>query len=437
MERPPGRDELLGGSADDAPAPRRRRWWGLAGAAAVAITLAVTQPGLSLHADGPTPDPTALPTGAPTGSALEIVAWDTRGDLARDRGFLGAAVARVREERPEIARIFFAGRLPDGGRLVLAGSDVFRGVVATAVHALVVEPGVAVAEAPVTELTALTDPQQVLAWAGHGATGHVYLVALSRPGPVSFELSPNVRFSAQGTPSRMWTPVYTEDGVFVADLGTDVDPVVTVRATGPGVFPQAEVVHVARAAGARPATALTVAGTSSPAYQGPDPELLAGGLRQSAGSLADLDASRLRVLWSGVPWKLRRLALVLISRPDGVRLQALVGQQGDSEFPAGVRALPRGAPDTLPWLMEPFSPEDPTFLLCPTGPGTVVYHRAGQPERRLAVHESGAVVLVDPGPGAPSASGADVTLLDPKGRRLLTTRLPDPGFDDPLLLDQG
>ena len=401
-----------------------------------AVAVAVAHPDLSLHASQPAAKPTPTPT---QGQALTIVAWDTRGDLAHNRAFVSAAVTRIRQRRPEIARIFFAGRLPDGSRLALAGSDVFRGIVATAVHALVVPPGVAVNDAPVTEVSPLTDPQQVLAWAGRGSTGHVYAVALSRPGPVSFELSPAVRFDENGAPKRIWTPVYSEDGVVVVDLGSNVDPVVTVRASGPGVFPVPELVRVAGVAGSSPVPpqpVLQVQGVDAPGYHGPDPELLVAGLRESAvASVAELGTARLRVLWSGAPWKQRRLALVLVTRPDGTRLQVLIGQQGDTEFPAGVRALPVGAPDVTPWLLEPFTPQDPTFVLCPTGAGTLVYRRDGQPVQRLRVRPSGAVVVVLPGPGAPSAGGAVVTLLDRAGRKVLRTTLPEPGFDDPLALD--
>jgi hypothetical protein len=437
VEQAPRSDDLVGGTDDDRRDPRRRNRWGaLALLAAAVVVAAVARPDLSLHGSAPAePAPSAVPTGRSADGlpALAAVAWDIRGDLAEDAAFVSAAVTRIRQDRPDVARIFFAGRLPDGGRLALGGSDVYRGTVATAVHALVVAPGVDITDAPVTELTALTDPQQLLGWAGRGRNGHVYAVVLSRPGPVRFALSPTVRFADDGTPSRIWTPVYTEDGVVVADLGSQVDPVVTVRAVGPGVFPAPEQVQVSSPGPV--ATALSIRGALSPSYRGPDPDRLARGLHESAGQLADLRRSRLRVLWSGAPWKQRRLALVLVTRPDGVRLQALVGQQGKSEFPAGVRALPRGAPAGLPYLLEPFTPEDPTFLLCPTGAGTLVYRRPGRADVRLAVPDSGAVVLVEPGAGAPSASGAEVTLLDPDGDELLTTTLPDPGSDDPWAVD--
>jgi hypothetical protein len=433
VEPRPRTDDLVAGGDEGGPG-RRNRWGAAVLVCAAVVSLVVARPDLSLHGQAPEqPRPTAGPTSDPDVTpALSAVAWDIRGDLAGDATFVSAAVTRIRRDRPDIARIFFAGRLPDGGRLALGGSDVYRGTVATAVHAMVVEPGVAIDDAPVTELTALTDPQQLLGWAGRGVTGHVYVVVLSRPGPVEFSLSPTVQFAADGTPHRIWTPVYTEDGVVVTDLGSEVDPVVTVRADGPGVFPAPEQVRVSSPGPV--VTALHVKGALAPSYQGPDPDRLARGLHESVGRLADLSRARLRVLWSGAPWKQRRLALVLVTRPDGLRLQALVGQQGSSEFPAGVRALPRGAPAELPYLLEPFTPDDPTYLLCPTGAGTVVYPRPGRPAARLAVGPSGAVVLVDPGAGAPSASGAVVTLLGPDGHELLTTTLPEAGTDDPFMV---
>jgi hypothetical protein len=94
-----------------------------------------------------------------------------------------------------------------------------------------------------------------------------------------------------------------------------------------------------------------------------------------------------------------------------------------------------GGDSRLPWLLEPFSPQDPTLLLCPTGPGSLLYERDGQADLRIPVKDDGVAALVAPGPTAPSAGGARVTLRDPSGRLLLSTVLPEPGFDDPLALD--
>lgn len=401
----------------------------------VAVAVAVVRPDLALHADPPTSGPSpAVDSWA--SNSLDGVDWEPRGDLVSDVEFVAAATERVAALRPDATRLFFAGRLPDGSRLVLAGTDVNRGIVATRVHALLVPQGSSVAAATVTEATALTDPQQVLAWAARGRDDRVTAVALTRPGPVQLEVSGRVEFGPDGTPRRVWTPAYARTGVVVADLGRDADPIVAVRAVGPGVFSLPLVVRVAREVPAEPVRpVLPVAGVGDEGYRGPDAVLVSRALRAGAGSVADLDSARLEVLWSGAPHRGRRLALVLVTRPDGQRLQALVGQQGEYGFPAGVRALPDGASQRLPWLLEPSSAEDPTLLLCPTGPGSLVYFRDGQQDAVLPVNADGVAALVEPGPSPPSASGAEVTLRDVGGAVVLRTTLPEPGFDDPLALD--
>ncbi len=65
----------------------------------------------------------------------------------------------------------------------------------------------------------------------------------------------------------------------------------------------------------------------------------------------------------------------------------------------------------------------------------MVYSRPGQPDRTLPVPASGVAGLLEPGSNPPSTSGARVTLLDPKGQELLSTVLPETGFDDALALD--
>ena len=427
----PRPDELLAGADNGRPGRPGLRW--VLGLLVAGVALAVLRPGLSLHGEATEPPPRVPSTHGPY---LVGVTWETRGDLARDRGFVAAAVARIRRERPDVARVFFAGYLPDGRRLVLAGSDVGRGVVATAVHALVVAPGAAVEQAPVSEVSALTNPADVLAWAGRGPTGEVSVVAVARPGPARFEVSPKLLFGPDGEFRRQWTSVVAEDGVAVVDAGSDSDPAVALRTEGSGVFQVAQAVRVTQQTPG-PAPVLHISGVPAPGYDGPAPELLGQGLREAVGSIADLSRSRIRVLWSGAPWKSRHLALVLVTRPDGVRLETLVGQQGPSQFPAGVRALPAGTRDDVPWLLEPFSPQDPTFVLCPTGAGTLVYSRPGRPDRRLPIPASGAVVVVEPGPSPPSARGADVALLDPTGRLDLRTTLRAVDVEDPLALSSG
>jgi hypothetical protein len=424
-----GRDEIAGGSGDK---PRRRRTVWVVVAVALGVGVAVVRPDVSLLADrsaAPRPQVSAPPP-ARTPGTLAGVAWDTRGDLARDRDFVTAALRRMREERPRISRVYFAGHLSDGSRLVMAGSDVNRGVVATSVHVLHVPDGVPLAGARVVEAAALVDPQQVLAWAARGDDGRVRAVVLTRPGaPVRIDISLRVDFDpATGVARRRWEPAAVADGAVVADLGRQTDPIIGVRARGPGVFALPMLVRVRPRQPDLPVVA--VEGIEEPGYRGPDPLLVPGALREQAGVVVDLQAASARLLWSGAPWKQRRMALVLLTRADGRRFQALIGQQDGSAFPAGVRALADGEADRLPWLLEPFSPQDPTLLILPTGDGSLIYRGAGQPVRTWTIGTDGVVGLVAPGPSPPSAVGADVTVTDTAGRILLRTTLRRPGFDD-------
>jgi hypothetical protein len=441
---PAGPDELVAGPPDAAPRHRPvPRVAGRAGVVLVAVGVVLSAAGIGpvdLSLSGspagrpgatspPGPSYDGRATLAPT--RLDGIDWPPRGDLVDDERFVRSAMARVREFRPGASRLFFAGTLADGSRLVLSGSDVNRGIVATAVHALWIRKGTDVSRARVTEGTAMTDPQQVMAWAGPVAGGQVVVVALARPGPVRFDLSEGVTFAADGTGRRDWRPFYAERGLLVTALGY-TDPVVAVRARGIGAFTVPFVVRVAT--GRRPPAVVTVAGADEPGYLGPDAAQLSAALHAGAGAVVDLDRSRARVIWSGVPWKHRRLALVLVTREDARRFQVLVGQDDERPFAIGTRALALDADPLTPWLLEPFSSVDPTLLLCPTGPGNLVYRRPGRADRVLPINAAGVAPLVEPGPSPPTTSGARVTVLDPSGSPLLSTTLPETGFDDPLAL---
>lgn len=358
--------------------------------------------------------------------------WRPRGDLVGNGKFVERALARIREVRPEVSRLYFAGRLADDSSLVLAGTDVRRGVVATAVHSLWVPPGGIPRSGQVREADPLVNRAQVLGWLGRSTDGSVVGVAITRPAPVRFEVSRTVTFrDSDGWTSRTWLPLAAKDGVAVLDLGTEVDPAVGLRAAGVGAFSVPLLVRV------EPRVQLEdirVIGTTSRAYAGPPLPAVRRALLQQVGTVADLRTGRVRVLWSGAPWKQRPLALLLVETPEGKRFQALVGQQQRDEFAAGVRLLPEDAPDESPWLLEPFSSADPTLLLCPTGEGTLVYRRDGQPPRTLPVRADGVAALVEPASSAPSARGADITLLDPAGAEVLRLTLPRHGFDDPVAL---
>lgn len=425
-------DELAGGD-DTAGRPGRRLLGWLVGLVVLGGLLVVVRPDLTLHGDPPRREPGASSTPA-LDQPQTIVAWDPRGDLGHDRRFVSDAVRRIRQDRPGVARVYLAAALPDGSRVALGGTDSPGGVVATAVHAMLLRPGQRLADATVTDVGTLSDLHQVVAWAHQAENGHVYVAVFCRPGPVRFQVSARVEFDPAGRPSRTWRQVLSEDGSAVVDLGLHTDPSVAVRARGPDVLPSPGLVPVL--AGRWVPQVVRVAGVGDPAYAGPATPLLVDGLRRSLGGLVDLSTVTPRVLWSGAPWRQRRLALVLVTRPDGVRLQTLVGAEEGAAFGVGVRALPRDAADGVPWLLEPFGDEDPTLLLCPPGAGTLLYRRSGR-ETRLPIPPSGAVEVVGPGEAAPSARGARVTLLDDAGREVLRTTLPAAGPSDPLALGSG
>jgi hypothetical protein len=403
----------------------------------VAVALAVAAPRLSLHADRPAsgdrPSGSATPFAQPLGAAA--VRWPLRGDLAHDDEFVQAAMRRLRTDRPGVSRPLFAGRLPDGSRLLLAGNEVNPGLVVTSVSALHVAARHASTTGRVSSVAALTDPAQALGWATVGRDGDVYALAMGPPRPVRLEMSGEVVFGGDGLPTRRWQRLGAPDGVVVTSLGRRTDPSIAVRSLGPATFATPVLIPVAGREVAAPSNVL-VDGTDGPSYLGPEPSQLAQGLVQDTRELLDLGDTVQRVIWSGSPTIQRRFALVLITRVDGLRFQALVGQQNGDWFPAGLRALAADAPDELPWLLEPFSANDPTQLLCPTGPGHLDYRKSGLPLSHVPIDEQGVATLLEPNNSSVRTAGARVTMFDSRGKGLFSTVIPNSGFDDPLALDR-
>ena len=425
-------DELAHGEPERQGVPRRVKQV-LVGLAAVAVVgLAVGDAGSSSLLGGDRPgrsSPYARDDGS---NNLQGVDWPVRGDLADDRDFVDSALDRIRAERSRVSRVYFAGHLPDGSVLVLAGSDVRRGIVATAVHALHLPAGTVPDEATLTEAQPLVDAAQVLGWLGRGAGGRVVGVVLTRPGPVRFEVSPRVDFRLDDSwVSRTWWPLAADNGMALLDLGTDVDPVVGLRAEGAGTF---SVPVLSRVEPRTRADDVVVRGVDEPGYLGPPLGAVRRALLRQLGTVVDLPTADVRVIWSGALWQGRRLALVVARDVAGQRFQALVGEQFGRDFVAGVRALPAGQPETLPWLLEPFAPNEPTLLVCPTGPGTLVYQGEGESPRVLPVRADGLAAIADPSPSPPSARGARLELRDPDGQTILRTMIPRYGFGDPLAL---
>lgn len=435
-------DDLVGGPPDRRPGlsswtnrNRARPWRVAALALATIAALAIGGPRLSLHTDAPLANPSGNgQTGAPEVQfGVAAVRWPLRGDLAGDDTFVTTAMRRLQKQRPEVAWALYAGRLPDGSRLLLGGAQTKPGVVMTSVSALHVPAQSSGDAGTVSDAAVLTDPEQTLGWATRGSDGEVYAVTLGPPRPVRLQLSPYVDFSDRGAPSRVWQTESSDRGAVIADLGPRSDPSVAVRSLGLSTFVTPVLIPVAGAP-RTPAGRVVVDGIDEAGYRGPLPEQLRLGLFAETDALLDLGRTTQRVIWSGVPWASRHFALVLITRADGRRFQALVGQQGGDWFPAGVRALGSHDPDQLPWLLEPFTTQDPTLLILPTGAGRLHYQR-GWRKAWMGIPAEGVVALFEPASLRPSAAGARVKVYDPAGRLLITTVLPETGFDEPLAVN--
>jgi hypothetical protein len=361
---------------------------------------------------------------------VEAVRWPLRGDLADDDDFVAAAIHRLQTRRQDVTSPLFAGRLPDGSRLLLAGARMTPGVVMTSVSALHVPAHHAARTGTDSDVAVLTDPEQTLGWATVGRDGRIYALILGPPRPVRLQLSPRVEFSDLGSPSRVWQTESSDRGVVIADFGPPTDPSVAVRSLRLPTFMTPVLIPVGGVA-RTPAERVVVEGIEDTGYRGPRPAELRKGLLAETAALLDLGRTTQRVIWSGVPWGSRHFALVLITRADGLRFQALVGEQGGDWFPAGMRALGTRDPDGLPWLLEPFTTQDPTLLLFPTGAGSLDYQR-GWRKATMPIPPDGVVALFEPASLRPSAAGARVKVFGPTGRLELTTVLPETGFDNPL-----
>jgi hypothetical protein len=389
--------------------------------------VAIVVPRLSLHADSPLAHPPRSRQTDDPGLSLRepSLRWPLRGDLATNDTFVAKAMNQLAHLRPGLTRPLFAGRLPDGSRLLLAGGGPRPALGATSVSALYVGANQLISTAAVSQAAVLDASAQTLGWAGVGGGGEVFSLAIGGPRPLRVQVSPRVDFDHEGWPSRRWQTAASDDGVAIVNLGTRTDPWVAVRSLANATFLTPVLMPVTGRSATYP-RAVRVDGLASADYQGPRPAALRQALSAVTETLLDLGATTQRVVWSGVPWAQRHFALVLITREDGVRIEVLIGEQRSAWFPAGLRALARDEPEELPWVLEPFSSQDPTLLLCPTGGGRLVYRHNGH-TARLSVRDDGVVSLVDPGPSAPSTGGARITLFDPAGKQLLTTVLPKAG----------
>lgn len=435
--QPPPLDTLTAGderSARRLPGPPLA--WRLSAVVAVLLLVVTVGPGLlsdrTSPADSP-PSPTAGPTWADRAGGLLPIRWPVRGDLSSSRPFLAAALDRVREERPSAGRVIYAGRVPGGGRLALTGTDVGRGVVSMSVQALHIPPRSTLRSSEIREVAALLDPMEVFGHAVRGPDGRTSLLVLGRPGPLEVQVSDRVEYAAGGRGRRAWQPGSAPDGAVWVPLARGADPVAVVRVLTSGLFTTPLLVRSSPRAPAADVEARlgVAAGVDLPAAER---RPAATALSAGVSTLADLSVADLRVVWRGRAWG-RTYVMVSVTRPDGVQLQALVGEQNGSWFPSGVRGVPTGLADVLPWPLRPYSSGEPLLLLAPTGEGQLRWKAPGEPLREIPIRPDGVVGLVGPGPSAPSVTGDEITVLGPDGDVEVRSVLPGPGFDDPLVLD--
>jgi hypothetical protein len=127
------------------------------------------------------------------------------------------------------------------------------------------------------------------------------------------------------------------------------------------------------------------------------------------------------VVWSGSIPGGDPAALVVVARPDGVRLAAMVGQRRGSPVLYGSRALPVHGSVTRPWVLEPSVTGGSTLLVCPGRPATITYRPRHAPARSIPVPPSGVVQVEEAGAGQHRARGATVVERDRHGDPVRTT----------------
>ena len=291
-------------------------------------------------------------------------------------------------------------------------------------HAVLVAPGAEVSAGRVTRQGGLEPPTGyqpwLVAWAGRGSDGHAYAVSLTEDVRTAVEVSPNVRFGGDGAAYRRWWGTESAEGWSVTDLGIRPDLAVGIRLEVEGYGARTGVAWLDGEPGRTP---VLLRGDGAATYAGPRPRLLAQGVRLQTQAIMGTNVVRGKVIWSGPVHADDPAAVVLVTRPDTVRLQTFVSQERGSSVMHGTRAVPSDEPDESPWLLEPRSRREPTLLICPSRPASVSYRPRRGPARTLSVPASGVAVLEPPGAGRHRARGATVTLRNEEGLAVLTSVL--------------
>lgn len=444
-------DELASGP--DTPAGRRSvptNVWRAAGFIGVLVIVAVVGPGLLSSSNAPTPAPDSPPSLPPIElqsqepRAPAPLDWAVRGDLADDKAFVEAALARVKQQDVAATKVLLAATLPDGARIAFVAlarsdpvSDLGRGVHMRALH---VPKGERVGDAVPTPLGRLLDPTDLTGWAGRSASGRVSLVVLSEPRPLALEASPLIHYHRNGGATRRWVPVSGDDGWVLVDLGRRTDQVVAVRHAALQARTYPLVLTVAgdpRARSRVPAPEPSqVRGLLSSSYRGPAPWLVVQALATGHEHRFRPTDADLRVIWSGEVEPGRRAAVIRARRNDGPVFQLLVTTSKGGVTSFAPRHVRWSDGDLIPWLFVQGDPSASVLLLNPSGRGTAVLSEAGSPSRTIPIGADGIGEIAGTRQGQmyTSLSSARLAILSPGGEMLVSSSLPELGVDDVLVL---
>lgn len=424
--------------------------WRVVAMAVVVALAGLARPSLLSSSSGRAPaDPTPRPTASAAVPPLPVpvaepLRWAPRGDLVGS-SFAAAALARFRQEAPDVDRLLWAGSLGQGDRVAVvaykpgpAGTAVALG--AEQVAALRVDAGDDATGADVTSIGEIRRPRDVLGVAWRGRDQHARLLLLGEPSSIAVQVSPFVDYRRDGTISRRWRDVLSSDGVAVVDLGLRVDPSIVVRpvTASSGVKPmlvEVQGTHV------RSALDIEIPGSRDPFYVGPDPERLTEGVASALRPLFDLHDAEAKVLWDGSLSAGRatelgavtsgRGALVWVRRQDGPVFQVFVFvDHTGALYTASANPVSWDAGRRLPYVYSTFNDEAPLYLVNPSGAGSVtVLPDVGSP-KEVASDGNGVGVLLPDAGGGPTYAGARVVVHDGTGRTVLRSRLVDPGAVD-------
>ena len=419
----------------------------LAALVAVAVGLLTV---VNLLGDGDDPErPPLRPTPSqqqsievtPTSQPLSALRWTVRGDLADDAEFTSAVLDVVRQEGSRAETLLYAATLPDKSRLALLGEGygdaAGLGFQTAGVTALHVPAGSLPAAGHLSFAGEVTNPDDLVGWAGRSRSGEAYAVLLGRPAPLSARLSSAIDYTKDGSARRGWQPVRGRDGSAIVELGSDTDPLVVAWTT---YGEDSEPVLMSVAGELTPrvrsdvAASLHVDGLAG-SYRGPDRVELRRAVVDGSWAVLDPRQADIRVLWSGVVDGAQRGALLLLRRPDGPTFQLFVQGDDSAVSPHGIRHLPWADADVTPWILHSERPGSPLLLVNPSGAGTATIGPAGGEDPwRLRIGRNGIADLGnDQGLVAQLEAGAHITVLAPSGREIVETEWINE--NDPYVLD--